>query len=99
MTETTNQKTRTLGVIDAAKVKKIAGFADYAKAAAALNEARKQTTAAKTKVKQAIKKQLSHEADNLDFVVETNGSIRVYENLVEKSPRTTSRTADISDKF
>jgi len=92
-------KTRTLGVIDAAKVKKIAGFADYAKAAAALNEARNATTAAKTKVKQAIKKQLGHEADNLDFVVETNGSIRVYENLVEKSPRTTSRTADISDKF
>ena len=56
-------------------------------------------TAAKTKVKQAIKKQLGHEADNLDFVVETNGSIRVYENLVEKTPRATSRTADLSDKF
>ena len=92
-------KTRTLGVIDATKAKKVAGFEAYSKAAAALNEARKQTTAAKTKVKQAIKKQLGHEADNLDFVVETNGSIRVYENLVEKTPRATSRTADLSDKF
>ena len=40
MTENTNPKTRTLGVIDAAKVKKIAGFETYTKAAAALMEAR-----------------------------------------------------------
>ena len=54
---------------------------------------------AKTKVKQAIKKRLGHEADNLHFVVETNGSISFYENLVEKTPRVTVRTTDLSDKF
>jgi hypothetical protein len=95
----TEPKTKSLGTIDATKAKKIAGFESYTKAAAALMEARQQTTAAKTKVKQSIKKQLGHEADNLDFVVETNGSIRVYENLVEKTPRATSRTADLSNKF
>ena len=58
MTETTNPKTRTLGVIDATKAKKVAGFEAYSKAAAALNEARQQTTAAKTKVKQRSRSSL-----------------------------------------
>ena len=86
-------------MIDAAKARKISGFETYTKSVTALMEARKQTTAAKDKVKAAIKKQLGHEGDDLDFVVESNGVVRVFQNLVQKQPGATSRMAGLSDKF
>ena len=46
-------KTKSVGIISADKAKKISGFADDAKGAAALTEARQQTTTAKAKVKDA----------------------------------------------
>ena len=96
MTDT--PKTKSLGTIDATKAKKIAGFADYAKAAAALTEAQRATQAAKSKVKDVIKKQLQEEGD-LDFSVETNGTLRVFKNLVEKKRRVTQSGPDLSDNF
>jgi hypothetical protein len=99
MSDTTTAKTKSLGMIDAAKARKISGFEAYTKSVAALMDARKQTTAAKDKVKAAIKKQLGHEGDDLDFAVESNGTVRVFQNLVQKEPRATSRMADLSDKF
>jgi hypothetical protein len=94
----TEPKTRSIGTISADKAKKIAGFADYAKAAAALTEARHQTTTAKAKVKDALKKQLKEDGD-IDFSVENNGVIRVFKNLVEKKVRTSQAGPDLSEKF
>ncbi len=91
-------KTKTLGTIDATKAKKIAGIAEYAKAAAALADARKATAAAKAKVKDAIKKSLNEDGD-IDFSVESNGTVRVFKNLIEKKPRTTNSGPDLSEKF
>lgn len=54
----TDPKTKSIGTISPDKAKRISGFAEYAKAAAALTEARHQTTTAKSKVKDALKKQL-----------------------------------------
>jgi hypothetical protein len=94
----TEPKTKTLGTIEATKAKKIAGFADYAKSATALAEARRATTAAKAKVKDAIKKSLKEDGD-IDFTVETNGTVRVFLNLIEKKVRTSQAGPDLSEKF
>jgi hypothetical protein len=94
----TEPKTKSIGTISADKAKKISGFADYAKAAATLTEARQQTTAAKAKVKDALKKQLKEEGD-IDFSVESSGVLRVFKNLIEKKPRTTQAGPDLSEKF
>ena len=51
MTEEATPKTKTLDAIDTAKSKKITGFADYQKAAAALMDARKAVQTTKAKVK------------------------------------------------
>src|SRR5262245_45656459 len=95
----TTPKTKALGTISADKAKKIIGFVDYAKAAKALTDARKAVMASKVKVKEQIKKVLGDDGD-LDFLIETNGQLRVWKNLVEKKGRiTTPTTPDLSDKF
>lgn len=94
----TEPKTKSIGTITAEKAKKISGFADYTKAAATLAEARRQTTIAKAKVKEALKKQLKEDGD-IDFSVETNGVVRVFKNLVEKKVRTSQAGPDLSEKF
>ena len=50
--------------------------------------ARAETQAAKAKVKEAIKKSLKQDG-NVDFSVETNGTVRVYLDLVERKRRGT----------
>jgi len=60
--------------------------------------ARAETQAAKAKVKEAIKKSLKQDG-NVDFSVETNGTVRVYLDLVERKRRGTQSGPDLSDKF
>ena len=85
------------GTISADKTKKIVGWADYEKAAKALVEARRAAQAAKSKVKDAMKKTMGE--DDLDFVLETNGSVRVYKNLEQKKASTRPTVPDLSSKF
>ena len=98
MTEvTTPPKTKTLGVISAEKVKKIAGFTDWQKASVAFQEARKASATAKQKVKDALKKKLGIEGD-VDFSIEGD-ALRVFEVFTVKKDRAASRVTDLSDKI
>ena len=96
MTEGQNPKTKTLGTIDTAKVKKIPGWTEYDKAAKALGEARKAVQSAKLKVKEHIKKALKEDGE-IDFTVETTGNVRVFKNLVQKQVR--RQEPDLSEAF
>lgn len=95
---TDSPKTKSLGSITADKAKKIAGWADYERSAKALMEARKTSQAAKLKVKEALKRSLKETGD-LDFTVETNGTVRVFLNLVERKRQTRTSGPDLSDKI
>ena len=95
--ETAAPKTKTLGSIDATKAKKIPGFADYVQAAAKLMEARNAASLAKTKVKEAMKKSLKEDGE-IDFTIESSGTVRVFKNLVEKKARVV-QGADLSNHF
>jgi hypothetical protein len=92
-----NAKTKTLGTLEASKARKLPGFADYEKSAKALMEARRATSAAKARVKVAMKTKLKKALDDagvpdatLDFTVETNGTVRIFLDLLEKKARTSS---------
>jgi hypothetical protein len=89
---TNEPKTRSIGVLAAADVKKFAGFKEYKEAADAYAAARARSTKAKTALRDAIKQKLVAaslitDESEIDFTLGTDGRISVTESLVKKTGR------------
>ena len=86
------QKTRTIGTLAAADVKKLGGWKEYKEASDAYTAARAKSAKCKTALKEAIRQKLiansliENEAE-IDFTVGSDGRIFVVENLVKKTGR------------
>jgi hypothetical protein len=91
-------KTRSIGTLAAADVKKLAGFKEYKEASDAYTAARAKSAKAKASLKEQIRAKLiaasliTDQAE-IDFSVGADGKVFVVENLVKKTSR--QRTVNV----
>jgi hypothetical protein len=90
------RKTKAHGYITKDTAVTITGWADYEEAVRTLNEARYNSEKAKDEIRARIKDVLKLTGD-VDFSVEKDGRVRVYEHLQKK--RRSVRGTDLSGHF
>src|SRR5262245_8911496 len=96
------QKTRAIGTLPASKAKELKGWAKYDATAKALSKARTESEEAKDAIRAALvpiataalKARKQTLEGELDFTVEKDGTVRIFENLERKGR---VRASDLSE--
>jgi glutathionylspermidine synthase len=102
--EAKKAKTRSIGSLPPEKIKKIEGWSAYVATASALTKAREASEDAKDKIREALRPvavaalraQKKVLEGDIDFTVEKDGTVKIFENLQTKGR---TKSTDLSEFF
>jgi hypothetical protein len=99
MSEEKEAKTKAIGKLPSKVAATLPGWKEYEASAKALSDARKVSETAKDKMRDVLKEKLNGqmpENSTLDFVVENDGTVRVFALLNKER---SNRANDLTDLF